>query len=671
VATPIVTKAEMAPGANLAAAPGTWTFVDITASYRAAAGITISAGRADEAGRTQATAVTFGLNDPNGDFVPRNALGRYFPNIRQNTPFRLTFAGGVRAIVYADSYSVSWDESPTSPVVSVSASGTLRRLEQGQGPPQSAMRRHVQALAPAAYWPLEDGLSSALSGAGPMVASPSDGFAVDVNSHPVGAVGSMRRSNGSAVLTGYLATPATSSVRIDFAVQRPATNTTDPLLAVTWAGGRWLFGLNPSPLDELWHHHRLEVFNSAGTAQYDWYVDGVQVAFAATVTPPTWHDITGVRLEPGVFGFVDTDAFSHLAMWSPRISTDTYQAYLGYPGESATARMTRLCSDAGVPLALTGSSTTTMALQSSAGFLDLLRSCESADGGILSDGGTNGGLTYLARAARYNLTAAFTVDSSLLQLARPFSPVEDDQRRRNDWTISRANGGSSGRYVDATGPQGTAAVGIYDDATSVDVATDDVLVDQAAWRVHLGTVEQMRYPVVTLNLRDRPELVAPWLAAGIGSRFTVRGLPSQHQPGDVDLIVEGYSEVCDGMAWLVSINAGAYDPWRISKVADADLGRVGVGRDAAGNPVATLAAAAALGATSLSVATASGPLFTTTATFPNDFPLYVNVAGIRVKVTGISGTSSPQTFTVDGSTVVKALPNTSYVTIWKNGVVGL
>ena len=71
---------------------------------------------------------------------------------------------------------------------------------------------------------------------------------------------------------------------------------------------------------------------------------------------------------------------------------------------------------------------------------------------------------------------------------------------------------------------------------------------------------------------------------------------------------------------------------------------------------------ASAGATSLSVATASGPLWTTTA---DDCPLYIEVGGIRVTVTAISGASSPQTFTVTGSTVTKALASGLEVALWR------
>jgi hypothetical protein len=67
---------------------------------------------------------------------------------------------------------------------------------------------------------------------------------------------------------------------------------------------------------------------------------------------------------------------------------------------------------------------------------------------------------------------------------------------------------------------------------------------------------------------------------------------------------------------------------------------------------------------SLSVATASGfPLWTTTA---SDFPFDINVAGMRLTVTNITGASSPQTMSVTPAVngVQKTLTAGADVRLW-------
>jgi hypothetical protein len=61
-------------------------------------------------------------------------------------------------------------------------------------------------------------------------------------------------------------------------------------------------------------------------------------------------------------------------------------------------------------------------------------------------------------------------------------------------------------------------------------------------------------------------------------------------------------------------------------------------------------------------------LWTTT---PDDFPFQVKVSGIPVTVTNITGGSSPQTFTVDPTTVIKSLPVSSDVRLWNPPVLAI
>ncbi|MFO7401321.1 MAG: hypothetical protein C0P63_018360, partial [Actinomycetales bacterium] len=68
--------------------------------------------------------------------------------------------------------------------------------------------------------------------------------------------------------------------------------------------------------------------------------------------------------------------------------------------------------------------------------------------------------------------------------------------------------------------------------------------------------------------------------------------------------------------------------------------------DRYGTEYSTLSSSMSVNATSMSVSTSVGPLWTTAL---GDFPLDVMVGGERMRVTRITGTSSPQTFTVTRS----------------------
>jgi hypothetical protein len=74
----------------------------------------------------------------------------------------------------------------------------------------------------------------------------------------------------------------------------------------------------------------------------------------------------------------------------------------------------------------------------------------------------------------------------------------------------------------------------------------------------------------------------------------------------------------------------------------------------------------AVGATSFQVRTDSGHKLWTPGA---GLDYYVVVSGLKIHVTGISGTSSPQTFTV--GTLSTALPTGSQVRIWRPDYIAL
>ncbi len=669
MATPIITKAEVAWGADLAAAPGTWTWTDITTDVRPESGASIRVGRGDEDQETSTTESTFAVNDPLGKFIPRNPLGPNWPYVRQNTPFRLSFASGVRTIVYADSYAPSWDESLTNPVVTISASGIMRRLDHPGGNPHSAIFNGVTKYTPTPllYLPLEDadGATVAASGIVGGITGTVTGT-VKFGEHtsvPVGTAPLPDFSSGGQI-SANIPPPEVSidnTWTMECAFAGPSTVPAADIAVMRWftynlghiPGGSFTLvaGFSPPRIyvsggpslsfnvadlfdGNMWHVRVVaDQPGGAGTTTWTLYLDDVAVATNTSGSSP------GIRPGGVLLNNGSTDGYTgnivsigHVAAYSGALvaggfrNRDHGRALQGYPGEPVSDRVAAVCAENGIPVTISGSSSTTMGPQPIGTPLNLLRLCETADIGILSDGATNGGLTYLARGGRYNLTPAFVLSTATL--SPPFRPVEDDQRRRNDWTISR-RGGSQAEVVDTAGPEGSATVGLYDDSKSINVATDGELGDQAAWRVRMGTVEQMRYPSVVLNLRAHPELAAAWQAAAVGARFTMNGLPSQHGPGDVDQVIEGWAEFCDGFEWLIAVNAGPYDPWRVNKIGDAALGRLDTGGSA-------LAQAAAPGATSLTVATSLDPVWTTTAVFGADFPFDVSISGIQVAVSAIA-----------------------------------
>ncbi|WP_432050320.1 hypothetical protein [Verrucosispora sp. NA02020] len=307
----------------------------------------------------------------------------------------------------------------------------------------------------------------------------------------------------------------------------------------------------------------------------------------------------------------------------------------GYVREPAANRLVRACATAGVQLAPVGATGTSMGPQPPGTLMAVMRDVEDADGGTLFEG-RDGRFAYLPRVSRYNQPTALPLTYS--QLAPPLAPTDDDRYVRNDWTVSRTGGGSA-QFVDDAH---VAEFGRYDESAAINLSSDNRLRDRAAWRVHLGTVDDLRYPVLSVNFR-RPATtpaIAAWLACDIGSRMTVTGVPEAMGPGVIDQIIEGYTETIDKYEWRAEINTSPASPWGVFVVGDQARGRL----DTAGSELATSALVAS---TDLLVATDPGrKRWITSSERPQDFPMFVWVGPEVVQVDAITDTSSPQLFSV-------------------------
>jgi hypothetical protein len=245
-------------------------------------------------------------------------------------------------------------------------------------------------------------------------------------------------------------------------------------------------------------------------------------------------------------------------------------------------------------------------------------------------------------------------------------PVDDDQTTRNDVTASRRDGGSA-RYTVDTGPMSTLdppdGVGRYDTEVTVNVQTDGMLVDVAAWVANLGTLDKARWPSVTVNLSS-PNLSSTLKGqiknAEIGDWFVIKNMRNAYVYDDVYLIIVGYSETIEQFQHIITFVCMPADPYTVGAWSTS----VSSGTFRWDTGGSSLNSSATSTATSLSVATATGNALWTTDS--NAFPFDVNIAGERVTVTNITGASSPQTFTVTRSIngVVKAQSSGADVRLW-------
>jgi hypothetical protein len=112
----------------------------------------------------------------------------------------------------------------------------------------------------------------------------------------------------------------------------------------------------------------------------------------------------------------------------------------------------------------------------------------------------------------------------------------------------------------------------------------------------------------------------------------------------VSLIVEGISHEVTPRTWRATFQCSPASPWLVGEVAEdsSDTTELAWRLDTDGS---TLDSSAAAGATSIDVATSSGALWTVDS---EDYPLYLNVGGLKVRATACTGPSAPAaTFTSD------------------------
>lgn len=706
---------------------GDW--VNITSYVYQRGQVTITRGRSDEGANVETSRCALTLNNRDGRFSPRNPRSPYYGLIGRNTPLRVTVfnlgppADSVpRFYGEVSSWPARWTTGGHDIWVPVEAAGVLRRLAQGAPELRSAPVRYIPGTSPVAYWPLEDGqlVGSAL----PLVGT--SAMVPFIGTHPSGAVVStpgwgqtalapwlaptvsLSGSSGLTIIWGrvFMAATFTTTWTVDW-VHSGGTGAPGRGVDVnpSYLGGAtgWpqvLFdppnrqvtvAMNPTDpevittvttlFDGQAHHVRWTVSQSGTKAAWAVSVDGTSVNSGTTTTNQTVTQVKTVALVDDAESGTEA-ATGHLAVWTtPPTLADAVDAALGHTGEAAAVRIARLCGEETVINSYIGtaaaSTTRPCGPQRPATLLDLLRDAAGVDGGILYEPRDALGLTYRAVDSLYNQDAAlalsYTADG---EVAPPLEPTDDDQGVRNDVTVTRRYGVAS-QYTLDTGALSTqsppAGVGRYAATVELGLSDDDQAADQASWRVHLGTVDEARYPKVSLDVahmgvHSKRQLQLDTARVDIGDRITISDLPDWLPRPSESLLMQGYSETLNQYVWTIAANCTPETPWHIATIEAVDP-TFTFRLETAGS---TLVGDHSATTTSLTVASAGRPWIYTghpAATFPFD----VSIQGVRITVSAVTGTTSPQVFTVtrsvDGFDV--PLPNSATVTLWHRTYIGL
>lgn len=694
-------QVQIAWGANLAANSDSWVWTDVTHDVQYQQKLAIKIGRADES--TTPQPATFGVTlDNRSGAYSKGPQSPNWPNVRRGTPIRVVLAYQsvlyTRFFGYAVGFTPSWDVTGNYAVVNVQAAGSKRRLAQGTQPLQSTLRRSIPGVtALVAYWPCEDGnttglLTSAAANGQPLAISGAPNLASYTGfagSLPIptfqadswsGQVPSYADS-GSGQVRWLLFIPTASPPPDQAALISLSTAGSVARLEVRYGTGGTL---------------RLIGFDRTGATAFDsgaigffvlgapmrlsiqWTVTGGNTAFILSqlnvgtpgagyynilATGWTVKGVTNVSVNAG--GNLTGCSVGHIYVQNQSDDTATLIAQLNaFVGEGASDRIARLCAEQGEQVTVHGGHNQgAMGPQTSDTFSNLLEAAATVDQGYLVDG-LSQGLTYFTRDHLENQAVTLPLAANLGQVEQPMTPTDDDQLTKNQYTASRVNGATV-TYTDTTSSLNTNNVGVYSDSGTINSEFDWQLADFASWRVHLGNVDDYRYPAVNLALHHHPELLPSWIPATnvIAGRAQITGLQTvRHQQAVtvIDLFAQGWQETIDQFMWSVTLNSSPYDPWRMIVLAQdsGDTGEFLCRLDTDGS---TTVGDTPAGSTAIIVATTSGPLWVQGS--GDDFPLDVNAGGWQTTVTSIINAASPQVFTLASPTTVD-IPPGSPVSVW-------
>ncbi|MEK8107402.1 hypothetical protein NKG94_23795 [Micromonospora sp. M12] len=343
-----------------------------------------------------------------------------------------------------------------------------------------------------------------------------------------------------------------------------------------------------------YHHYSASATVSGGTVTVRLQTSNsvnLTAAFAGTL-----GGVTSVTVNATSATSTSAMPAGHVAVWAvapiPFQILNTADSYGTFVRESrrsnlseaAVDRLIRLAAETGLDLDATPADpghVSRMNVQQATSTTSAIDDAIEVDGGLLFESRDSAALVYLTRRELFNQTPVAVAYTG--QTTAPFDPIDDADDVRNDVTVERRNG-SSARAVLRTGPLAAAVppagVGIYTTSETLNVLDDDQLPDQAGWRLHLGTVDEPRYPAITCELSEpswvaAPSLRAQLLALDVGGVLEVTG--PRVVSGQVRTLVTGYTEAISEYTWSITFNGVPASPWDVAE-ASGPQRAAGMGR---------------------------------------------------------------------------------------------
>ncbi len=558
-----------------------------------------------------------------------------------------------------------WDPTGTDVWVELEASGILRRLSQG--PPREKSPIYDAILRPQisglrAYWPCEDAaeatqIESALVTGSPMVFL---GEAPELAKSEIFGGSYALPTFTNAAMRGSVAKyDSPSATQVRFLLYIPPEGTSDLNLIVrveqvedntvsnhsvyevyyNAPNGAGIGVVNPGSLSmnfrdlegltfgSALHHNvdlrgkmvrfSLEFEESGSSTNYTIRtLDLVSGAEIAVTQNRTTHQLTRVTsvLPYVTAGTSDTatgfpsGVMGHITVQDVVTDIEDLGVRLDPAGETAGRRVQRLCAEEGLAFDGVGDldSTVTMGGQGQLNPLSLMQECELADTGMLHENLAVLGLVYRTRRSLENQDPQVTLNYAAFNLAEVPLPVEDDRYVQNKITVTVKEVSATYALDDSSVlsiSQPPTGVGVYGTDLTLNLFDPDDAGDHAAWRVHLGTVDEARHPSISVNLAhpsftSDPLLKQAVLALRQGDRIQVTNPPAWLPSDAIDQIILGFEETVSNFEHKITFTCAPASPYTVG-VLDSVLGRI----DTDGSELLT---AVSSGATSLDVVPSLG-----------------------------------------------------------------
>lgn len=583
----------------------------------------------------------------------------------------------------------AWDSTGSWIYVNSVAAGVQRRLERSTSDPSAWYRHYTKSVAasptatvpyvdPLAYWPCEDGdrsfeCASAIPSVPPMYVYGAPDFAgydFIPGSKPIPRL-------ASAKFQGRVNNAESGYFMLRFILHAETSIAAGSNIFTVWGGsGIQLVKVNYTGVD-TWQlqmfateaavetdtatttvgsisvetigktNHVIFVMEQNGS-DIDWSLDvWSDRSEASGATGASFAGQTLGKIRQVAFNNDSTNKMSTVGIGHVAVFGSTGQPTLlgldrpemGFRYETAANRIRKFTQEERLEPRHVGARDKSMfmGVQDADAVYSNMTSAAFSDQGFLIDPLDALGTLYRTLRSMFNQPPHITLSYTGNELSGELTPVQDDSYINNDVTVNRGDAGSS-RFKLESGalsvlppPNG---VGEYSQSVSMSLAHDGLCEQIASWMVHEGTLDELHFRQIDValeNLRIAADatLIEKLLRLDIGKRLDITDTPDFLPPEDVRQIVIGYEEWFDNFQHDFRLNTVPERTFEVATYDDGDR------FDTAGS---TLATSVNTVATSLSVSTELGPVWSTTAA---DFDIRID--GERMTVTAVANDTTTDT----------------------------